>query len=138
MGDALVTAPWIGNLLAMGTLIFADAFGPASAMLEQALRLAKLSGNNRAIGNIYAQLATLSYAVGDLAACETRPHASWTAAGRHGLGGDRVHRLGARHGAHQARRPRRGRAAAHRRQPRALAPNTSLQFFLRGAHGGLR
>lgn len=70
-GDALATAPWIGNLLAMASLIFADAFGPASVMLERALGLVKLSGSNRAIGNVHAQLATLSYAVGDLAACET-------------------------------------------------------------------
>ena len=65
-GDALASAPWIGNLLAIATLIFTDDFRPASAMLEQALALTKLSGNNRAIGNVYSLLATLSYALGDL------------------------------------------------------------------------
>jgi len=139
VGDALVTAPWIGNLLAMGTLIFADAFGPASAMLEQALRLAKLSGNNRAIGNIYAQLATLSYAVGDLAACETharthlgplRGDMGWEATAY--TVSVLVMALTKRGDLDEAER------LLTDASPEPWPPSTNLQFFLRGTRGELR
>jgi DNA-binding CsgD family transcriptional regulator len=138
-GDALLTAPWIGNLLAIAALIFADAFGPASAMLERALRLAKLSGNNRAIGNVHAQLATLSYAVGDLAACETqaRTHlgplrgdmgwegAAYTVAVL-------VRALTKRGDLDQAER------LLADASPEPWPPNTNLHVFLRAARGELR
>lgn len=138
-GDALVTAPWIGNLLAMATLIFADAFGPASAMLEQALGLAKLSGNNRAIGNVHAQLATLSYAVGDLATCETqarthlgplRGDMGWEGAAY--TIGVLVMALTSRGDFDEAER------LLADAGPEPWPPNTNLQFFLRGARGELR
>ncbi len=138
-GDALVTAPWIGNLLAMAMLIFADAFGPASDKLEQALGLARLSGNNRAIGNVHAQLATLSYAVGDLAACETqaRTHLG-PLRGDMGWEGAAytvailVMALTSRGDFDEAERLLAGAG------PEPWPPNTNLQFFLRGARGELR
>lgn len=138
-GDALATAPWIGNLLAMASLIFADAFGPASVMLERALGLVRLSGNNRAIGNVHAQLATLSYAVGDLAACETlaRTHLGPL---RGDMGWDglayttavllrALTRRGDLDGAEQLLTHE-----SHEPWPR----HTNVQFFLRAARGELR
>jgi DNA-binding CsgD family transcriptional regulator len=138
-GDALATAPWIGNLLAMASLIFADAFGPASVMLEQALGLVKLSGNNRATGNVHAQLAMLSYAVGDLAACESlaRTHLGPL---RGDMGWDglafttavllrALTRRGDLDGAEQLLA-----SGTHDPWPR----HTNVQYFLRAARGELR
>lgn len=137
-GDALASAPWVGNLLAIATLIFTDDFRPASAMLEQALALTKLSGNNRAIGNVYSLLATLSYALGDLAACETQAR---THLGP--LRGDTGWEAVAYTASVLARSlTRRGALdeaeAIVEAEPEPWPPSTNVQFFLLGARGELR
>ncbi len=45
-GDALITAPWIGNLLAIAALITCDDFGAASEVLERAMESAGSAETN--------------------------------------------------------------------------------------------
>ena len=138
-GDALATAPWIGNLLAIATLIFTDDFRPASAMLEQALALTKLSGNNRAIGNVYSLLATLSYALGDLAACETQARTHLGPL-RGDTGWDAVAYTASVLARSLTRRGALDEAEGLfvEAEPEPWPPSTNVQFFLLGARGELR
>jgi DNA-binding CsgD family transcriptional regulator len=138
-GDALLTAPWIGNLLAMAALITCDDFAAASEVLDRAMELGRLSGNERAIGNFLSLQATLSYATGDLAACETqvrthlgplRGEMNWAAAA-YSIS-VLVKLLTARGLFEEAE------ALLAEGDPEPWPGSTNLQYFLRSARGELR
>lgn len=138
-GDALLTTPLIGSLLAIAALIACDDFEAASEALEQAMELGRLSGNERAMGNFLSLRATLSYAVGDLAACETqirthlgplRGETRWAAAA---YSVSVLVRLLTRRGAFEE-----AEALLAEGDPDPWPASTNLQYFLRSARGELR
>lgn len=137
--DALLTTPLIGTLLAIAALIACDDFEAASEALERAMELGRLSGNERAMGNFLSLRATLSYAVGDLAACETqirthlgplRGETHWAAAA---YSVSVLVRLLTRRGAFEE-----AEALLAEGDPDPWPASTNLQFFLRSARGELR
>ena len=138
-GDALLTAPWIGNLLAIAALITCDDFAAASEVLDRAMELGQLSGNERAIGNFLSLQATLSYATGDLAACETqvrthlgplRGEMNWAAAA---YSVSVLVKLLTRRGLFEE-----AEALLAEGDPEPWPASTNLQYFLRSARGELR
>ncbi len=138
-GDALLTAPWIGNLLAMAALITCDDFEAASEVLDRAMELGRLSGNQRALGNFVSLRATLSYALGDLAASETharthlgplRGEMNW-AASAYSLS-VLVQALTRRGAFDEAE------ALLAEGDPEPWPASTNLHYFLRSARGELR
>ena len=138
-GDALLTAPWIGNLLAIAALITCDDFEAASEVLDQAMELGRLSGNQRALGNFLSLRATLSYAIGDLAAAETqirthlgplRGEMNWAASA---YSVSVLVKVLTRRGAFEE-----AEALLADGDPEPWPASTNLQYFLRSARGELR
>ena len=70
--DGLLRGPPLAWILAVATLISCDELNEAETVYAQAESLARLSGSSRALGMLMSLGATLSYAQGDLATCESR------------------------------------------------------------------
>ena len=99
----------------------------------------RLSGNERAIGNFLSLQATLSYATGDLAACETqvrthlgplRGEMNWAAAA---FSVSVLVKLLTRRGLFEE-----AEALLAEGDPEPWPASTNLQYFLRAARGELR